>query len=163
MPRLLGAFLPGAATDLAEALGGQVEDDRMQIAVLSKGLAGLCVDATVAVAKEDATGVEDRHSQVVLGLSEHTVHPVDGATGGFGLLVDADDQELLVDEAARRSQRDAVGGPLIEKGVDASRQLVALCRIEARRDTEQPDTGVVGQVLKIGLRHCLILRATLPL
>src|SRR5216684_6214923 len=98
MPRLLGALLPGPAAELAETLGGQVEDDGVKIAVLAELVARHHVDAAISMSKEDPLGIEDRDAEVVLGLLEQAVHPVDRASGGLGLFVDGDDQKLIVDE-----------------------------------------------------------------
>ncbi len=141
------------AADLAEALGQGVEDDGVGIGRVAELVAGHGGDPAVSVTDEDALRLENRHAELALELAEEAEHPVDGAAGGLARLVDGDEKKAVVQDLARRGDRDVVRGPVAEKEVDLFEHARTLGGVERGGDAEKPDSGVVVQSIDVGSWH----------
>src|SRR5688500_13487483 len=101
------------------------------------------------VAQEDAIGIEDLNAEVLLEVTKRGEHPIDRTSGALAALVRRDDQKTPFPQLALAANRVAVRRPLIEKRVDLREKNTLFVLIESRRDSEDPDVGVVGELIDV--------------
>ena len=85
----------------------------------------------------------------------HALHRMNGEDG----LADAAVELLVPLHVRAEADGDVVRGPAVEEGVDLLQHPRALRGVERRGDAEDPDAGVVVELVEVDSRHRFKLRS----
>ncbi len=153
MPRICYSSLPPPASDIAQPFRERIEHDRFGFAEIAELTPSNHLHGAVLAAVKNPIRLENGNAELALEPLEQSEHAINRAAGGFRLPVDGDDEKAAEENLARGCDRCAVGHPRIEKRIDRIQNGRAPLRIERRRDAENPDSRIIGELRNVEPGH----------